>query len=462
MITSIILTILFFALFDTLCAQNNLPILKTNKSKLSYWIGKEYQKDGWNISPQLNPDILTIQISKKTNVSFVSEKDSLGFVVIPGNTYDFIVLQNDSIIAKTQIIAEKPIQKANYSASYKKAHDKNIYVEIPEVYELVNILFAITSTGKANNQIIEKSIPYYSTVINYFEKYKNEKIVSIIDSLISQRLIYHCELKLDAYSLEFNKHDKIVKSKIYNITSRENSNTLEPYILLIQDFAYKTKYRQFYNENKALYQGQVSFYKDSIDVASMFKWLDENFPNTDCNSIKIVFSPLVSGWQNANTIQNNNFTEVFAHVNFPYYHSNNFSQQANILRRGNAIFTELNHNFLSSQYGKSDYSNKIDNAIRNLNNWVDTLKSARNYSNPRACFDEYMNWGLVSLWYKDKAPEEEQELLFENIESFMTNQRGFTKFREFNLFLIRIYQNRKPNETISDLYPTIINWFHEN
>lgn len=460
--TNIILTILIFVFLDTLWAQNNLPILKTNKSTLSYRIGNEYQKDGWNISPQLNPDILTIQISKKTKVSFVSEKDSIGFVVKPGNTYDFIVLQNDSIIAKTQIIAKKLIQKAIYSTSYKKAHDKNIYVEIPEVYELVNILFALTSTGKENNQIIEKSIPYYSTVLNHFEKYKNEKIVFIIDSLISQRLIYHCELKLDAYSFEFNNQSKIIKSKIYNITSRENSNTLEPYIPLLQDFADKTKFRQFYNENKSMYQDQIRFYKDSIDVGSMFKWLNVNFPNTECNSIKIVFSPLVSGWQNSNTLQYNNFTEVFAHVNFPYYFSNNFSPLANLLIQGNAIFTELNHNFLSSQYDKYDYSSKIYNAVHNLNNWIDTLKPARNYYNTRACFDEYMNWGLVSLWYIDKAPKEEKEKLFENIEDFMTNQRGFTKFDAFNRFLIWIYQNIKPNETISDLYPTIINWFGEN
>jgi hypothetical protein len=460
--TNIILTILLFVFLDTLWAQNNLPILKTNKSNLSYWIGNEYQKDGWTISPQLNPDNLTIQISKKTNVSFVSEKDSLCFVVIPGNTYEFIVLQNDSIIAKTQIIAEKIIQKANYSTAYKKEHDNTIFVEIPEVYELVNILFALTSTGKANNQIIEKSIPYYLTVLNHFEKYKNEKIVSIIDSLISQRPIYHCELKLDAYSFQFNKQSKIIKSNIYNITSRENSNTIEPYIPLLQDFANKTKFRQFYNENKSMYQEQIRFYKDSIDVESMFKWLNVNFPNTECNSIKIVFSPLVSGWQNSNTLQNNNFTEVFAHVNYPYYFSNNFSPVANLLIQGNAIFTELNHNFLSSQYDRNDYSSQINNAIHNLNNWIDTLKTARNYYNTRACFDEYMNWGLVSLWYLEKAPKAELEKLFENIENFMTNQRGFTKFNAFNRFLIKIYQNRKPNETISDLYPTIINWFREN
>ncbi|MFA5419084.1 MAG: DUF4932 domain-containing protein, partial [Bacteroidales bacterium] len=318
---------ILFLVGNILYGQNNLPILKTNKQKISYYVGGEYYKDNWNISPELNPDILNITIKRKTPVAFVSECDSIMFIVKPGKTINFIVLQNETIKANTQIKAkrERDIKKAKFTEEYKKTNNGKTFVEIPEVYELFQIILALTPTGKNGHSIVQKETEYYKTVINQFDKYKNEKIISIIDSLIAPNLIFHCELKLDAYSFEFNNKGKIVQSKIYNITSRENVNTLKPYISLIQDFADKTNFRQFYNENKSLYQDQISFYKDSVDVDRMHNWLSINFPGTEINAIKIIFSPLVNGWQNANTITNNGFTEVFAHVNFPYYNSKKYS-----------------------------------------------------------------------------------------------------------------------------------------
>lgn len=238
-------------------------MLTTNCKKLSYYVGHEFYKDGWNVSPEFNPDILNITIKRKTPVAFVSDCDSLQFIVKPGETIDFIVLRNGTIKANIQINTEKnrDIRKAKFTKNYKKKNNGSTFVEIPEVYELFQIILALTPTGKNDNKIIQKETEYYKTVINQFDRYNNEKIISIIDSLIAPNLIFHCELKLDAYSFEFTNKSKIVQSKIYNITSRENTNTLKPYIHLIQDFAEKTNFRQFYNENKLLYKTKLVFIK---------------------------------------------------------------------------------------------------------------------------------------------------------------------------------------------------------
>jgi len=251
---------ILFLVGNILYGQNNLPVLKTNKQKLSYYIGNEFYKEGWNISPELNPDILNITIKGKTPVAFVSECDSILFIVKPGETIDFVVLQNGTIKANIQIKAERDIKKAKFTKEYKKTNNGRTFVEIPEVYELFQIILALTPTGKNGYSIVQKETEYYKTVINQFDKYKDEKIISIIDSLIASKLIFHCELKLDAYSFEYNNKSKIVQSKIYNITSRENTNTLKPFIHLIQDFADKTNFRKFYNENKLLYRNQINFY----------------------------------------------------------------------------------------------------------------------------------------------------------------------------------------------------------
>jgi len=43
----------------------------------------------------------------------------------------------------------------------------------------------------------------------------------------------------------------------------------------------------------------------------------------------------------------------------------------------------------------------------------------------------------------------------------MTRRRGFPQFAAFDKFLIELYKNRKPNQTLADLYPQIIEWFEQ-
>jgi Domain of unknown function (DUF4932) len=442
-----------------LSAQKNVAILKTNKSKLSYKVGMEYKKDGWTITPSINLDILSITIDKPTNVTFYSENDSIFFLVKPNHNYNFIIQLHDTINTNVQIKATKKPIKAIFNHAYKKQNDKQTTVEIPEVYELMNIIFALTQTGKKNNAIIEKSTEYYNDVINFFKPYENEMVISKIDSLFAKKLIYHCELKLDSYSFEFNKNNEIIQKKPYFITSRENFNTLSPYITALQAFAKKSDFRSFYKNHIFFYNDQILYYKDSAQVGKMHQWLDANFPNTQLNSFKVVFSPLVSGWQNANEINNNGFTEAFAHVNYPYYRSQKLSLAADGLRRGNNIFTELNHIFLSSQRRKDENNLRINEAITNTYDWIDSTKTSKNYNTPTGCFDEYMNWALVSLWYVDNAPKPELDLLTKSIEQFMVVTRGFKRFKEFNQYLINLYNTKKEVSNIDGLYPQIIDWF---
>lgn len=99
----------------------------------------------------------------------------------------------------------------------------------------------------------------------------------------------------------------------------------------------------------------------------------------------------------------------------------------------------------------------------NLNTWIkDGSPAERAYNNTRACFDEYMNWALVSLRYIDYAPSSEQNKLISKMERRQVDVRGFKKFIQFNQFLIQLYKNRGKGQTVADLYPQIVDWFVKN
>nr|HPI71484.1 hypothetical protein [Tenuifilaceae bacterium] len=81
---------------------------------------------------------------------------------------------------------------------------------------------------------------------------------------------------------------------------------------------------------------------------------------------------------------------------------------------------------------------------------------------PIQCFDEYLNWSLVSLWYIDHAPENDLDKLISLNRNYMVNTRGFLLFKEFDEFLVHAYRNRNENDIIADLFPSIIEWFESN
>lgn len=107
------------------------------------------------------------------------------------------------------------------------------------------------------------------------------------------------------------------------------------------------------------------------------------------------------------------------------------------------------------------YADEILKATSNRDFWVDK-KMGENYYNGTSAFNEYMNWVLVNLRVVDYVSDKsEQEKLFDSVDKMMVERRGFKQFDKFSKFLVELYRNRKPGQTISDLYPQIIEWFAE-
>lgn len=440
----------------------NIPVLKSNTYTISIRDGNDFRKGRWNIDAKVNPDIYEAPMAghqKYKLVTFITDVDSLQLRVEKGKTYPFVIIVNDKDSAFTQV---KTVQSAvNFTREYIQSHQGKTFVEIPAVYELVNIIIALTNTGKDKAGLVVKNTVYYQAVLNWFSHYDQEPVVKKIDSILSRSYVEYFSVKMNAYSFEFNSKGKIVPTQVYDrLTS---VNTLKPFLADIQHFADQSKFAMFFQQHQPLYRQLTRSYSDSIGVLEMQKWLGKNFPQTKYSSYKIVFSPLVGNNQSANWFEYNGFKEVQAHVNFPYRNEGEkkeFSREALQVKDGNIVFTELNHNFIGPEIQKLDYQNKLNDAFVNLTTWITEGSPAESaYNNARACFDEYMNWALVSLRYLDYAPPLEQEKLISKMEKYQVEVRGFKKFAEFDQFLIDLYKKRSEGQVVADLYPQIVEWF---
>lgn len=457
--------LIFTMLLSVLCplatiAQQSIPTIETEKDTVAIYI--EGVKENFPHYYQANPMYFTLAIKTPDTISIVSETDSIAFIVYPKDTMIFDVVRDqgqDTLHCFIDIIEKQ--EHANFSEEYKRTHQGKTFVEIPVVYELVNIIYALTPTGKTDANIVRRNTPYYEEIITYFGKYEQEPIVGLFDSLLQKGRYHH--IKMDAYAFYF-EDDKIKKSPTFNIISWGNNNTLEPYIESLQSFANKSGFKKFYAQHQPFYQNQIATYRDSIDTNEMKLWLERHFPSTRYNALKVIFSPLVSGNQSSCNFDNNGFKELQAHVNYPYKWKalEQYPSDIVALIRGNIVFTELNHGYINPEADKSTNLKGIVEAFDDLSEWTEEQKPATNYDSPSQCFNEHMNWGLVSLRYVDYASAEYLPQIIADIERMMVNDRGFTKFAEFNQFLVKLYQDREEGQLLADLYPQIIDWFAVN
>ena len=442
-----------------------VPTIKAKSNKASVRVGKKLYKDAWPMEakPQSDPDNIGSEVENTgTIMGVITDSDSLSFMVKPGQTSPFrvIINQKDTVWAAFK----GRFSKANFDAAYRKANDNKTLVEVPKFYELVNIVMAITPTGQRDSVMIEHENAYYNQVQAYFGKHKNHRAVVLMDSLL--RADQYFNIKMDAYSFEFDQKGTLQQKTAYNRISWGSDNTIAPYVSVLQDFAKKADFQVFYQKNKPFYTRMVQAYQDSLGVPAMQVWLNRNFPATRYNCFKIIFSPLVSGNQSATDFESNGFKEGQPHVNFPDFWYNpktsKVSEKSVNVQRGNIVFTELNHLFENPEFENERNSAAFNAFDFNLAVYADKTKAAGSYGNPLSCVEEYMNWGLVSLRYVDTAPQADWEVLFSQLDNRITNYRGFRKFKEFNRFLIDLYLKRQKNQVIADLYPQIIAWFKTN
>lgn len=463
----LILALLLCAL--ALKAQESLPVIKSNSNLVTIQDGAELKKNGWTLAPEAKPDVYEAGLidGKPHKVTFITDLDSISFIVEEGKRYDFIIQKGDTL-CYTEIIGKRYTPAAVFDKKYQSSHRGKTFIEIPEVYELVNIAIAMTPTGIENKNLVYQNSEYYAHMRQWFDKYREHPLLAALDAALKKNPDSYFTLKMNGYAFEFDKKGRIVKSRIYDRTGfrGERSNSLEPYLAQLQSFSDQSNFRKFYKENSKTYREQIAFYRDTANIAEMKRWLDKNFPTSNnYDTYKIIFSPLVAYNQSTTWFESNNFKELQPHVNFPYeedfkrYFKGQLSPKSEIIFRGDIVFTEINHGYINPEADK--YADRVMKAISTRDRWI-SKKMGPGYYPGMGTFNEYMNWGLVSLRFVDYAPREEQDRMIAAVDKMMTTGRGFIQFTEFDKFLVELYRNRKTGQTLADLYPQIIEWFEQH
>ncbi|MEM8533554.1 MAG: hypothetical protein AAGF95_22120 [Chloroflexota bacterium] len=191
-------------------------------------------------------------------------------------------------------------------------------------------------------------------------------------------------------------------------------------------------------------------------------WITVQFPSAH-NSNRFVLSPLVGGTNNLMPFSNadGTFTQIVMYVS-TFKRPGETATEVSVSDRAaycRTTFTEIVHGYVNP--ATYLYFEEVEQAMPDITSWNTDAIAQTAYSTNLVTFNEYMTWAMCSLYIMDTFPPEAQEEAIQYQEDILVDRRGFVQYREFNGELMRLYKEREPEQTITNLYPAILDWVTE-
>jgi hypothetical protein len=349
-----------------------------------------------------------------------------------------------------------PEPDANFSDLYISQHQDNYFIEIPEVYELANIIMAVKYQYSNNHYFIEKNTTYFQSVINHFSVHKSAELFNKFNYSETD-LIENYTFRDNSYMYVFDE-GQIISSNIYLKDIWSSSNNFEKLLPEVQAFSEESDFQNFYKNNLEYYNSHIALYDSLIPIRHLWLWLETNFTSKyDC--YKIIISPLTTGSHSTQSYETDEYKETLMFVQ-GLHKEIDLLDSINIALNIRYVFTEIDHNYVNPATDR--YRSELKNSLTDLDKWRRKNQTNELYSDAYKIFNEYMTWAVYDIYIFDCYSQS----IFKNMQnttgSFMEDNRGFIKFREFENYLISLFKNRIENEKLEDFYPEIMNWIKDN
>ena len=336
------------------------------------------------------------------------------------------------------------IGHATYSSKYVNDNKGKCIVEIPEVYELANIIIAVSDHGQSSFQVHRDS-EYFQKVMKRFGPHSDHPVVK--EQIFGKNMSSYLGFRASSYCYMFEA-ERIRLDGIH--WKAEWRDTFKPRRHLMEDFARKSRFRQFYRDNMPYYQEQTAKYKKEVSVEQMWQWLEKRFP-ARFDSYRVVLSPLCGGTHNTQKFSDGTFREAIMFVAMAPILEGEIDQTKR-MSAARAIFTEIDHNYVNPVTDR--FEGRVNKVFANYKKW----NQQKGYSSPEKTFNEYMTWAVFALYAHDNYQPQDFEIINEKMTKQMVNSRKFVRFRQFNDKLLELYKEHGQTKPIAELYPKILDW----
>jgi uncharacterized protein DUF4932 len=324
-----------------------------------------------------------------------------------------------------------------------------VRIVIPEVYELANVIIAMTSFGRTSPVAVYRTGEYYRRVNVAFSPFRDHPSMRDLQLGSSDPLREYYEFRdpSSAYVFEDGEIRRVPAASI-----SWSRNLFRERRAAVQSFAEASRFRDFFAENAAFYTDQIERYRSIAEVDAIADWLEHEFPGVSYRHYTVVLSPLVYGSHSAMFPSTDEALFLVAGPDVTTGEGTTDGVKKATVQR--ILFTEVDHAFVNPVTDR--YRAAINSAFGNRAKW--TTDNSSFYDSPTAVFNEYMTWAAFLLFAQERLSAADFDTVRQLTGQLMEGSRRFQRFGAFTTELSRLYRERSPGKTVADLYPQILAW----
>jgi hypothetical protein len=252
-----------------------------------------------------------------------------------------------------------------------------IRIVIPEVYELANVILAMTAFGQTNPVAVYRTGSYYQRVNTAFSAFRDHPSMGELQLGGSDPLRQYYDFR-DNSSAYVYEDDEIRRNA--DASTVRQHNLFRERLSAVQSFADVSQFRGFFTANASFYLDQIERYRTIAEVGAMADWLEQEFPGIQYRHYTVVLSPLVYGAHSAGFPSTD---DALFFVSGPDVTTGGGTsdgvRKATVQR---ILFTEIDHAFVNPTTDRHRAS--ITSAFSNRAKW--TTDASSFYDSPTAVF----------------------------------------------------------------------------
>jgi uncharacterized protein DUF4932 len=338
-------------------------------------------------------------------------------------------------------------------ASPQPLDTSRVRIVIPEVYELANVIIAMTTFGQTNSVAVRRTGAYYQEVNATFSTFREHPSMRELQLGSSNPLLQYYEFRDNSSAYVFENGEIRRNAAASTSWSR---NLFRDRRAAAQSFADASQFRTFFAANESVYVDQIARYRAAAEVDDIAAWLEREFPGIRYRHYTVVLSPLVYGSHSANFPSTNEAIFFVAGPDVTSDASTSPGVRKAVIQR--ILFTEIDHAFVNPVTDRN--RSAVTAAFQNRGKW--TTDESSFYDSPITVFNEYMTWAVFLLYAQDRLSEADFNSLRQLTVQQMEGSRRFQRFGAFFTQLLSIYRARAAGTTVADLFPQIITWARTN
>ena len=358
----------------------------------------------------------------------------------------------------TILLSFQSTSNGDFSNAYITKNQNKSTVEIPEVYELANIILYLSDCSK--NTFNHPNTAYAKRVLEHFAPVKNHPLIKILNKKCLNNAFatyYGFRENSICFSIEDDHLEYNTEYKdVFSDDAFMDGGNFRNMLYLVHDFMDQSNFRSFFKTNQAYYDQLVKRQRELLPLKKMWTWLEGKFPQK-MDSYKIVFSPLIGGSHSTQRFTRGYFThpdfqECVMFINSTESIDSN-SQYSEKIKEGlmsGIVFTEIDHNYVNPTSGEN-YP-LVKELMSDKDFWA-TKQAQQNYPNEYAIFNEYMTHSVFCFYVTENYDSKTAEEIVKKRVQLM-ERRGYPKFKDFNTILLEFMKGN--SKTIYDSYADLI------